>query len=199
MLRNQWLDELRSELRSQRLPASYVSGFMDEIAGHLDDILFQEKIEMSTDAINRSNIDARLGTPQALASAVGETYEYPTFAGRHPLLMFLLAPLPLFVTVVVAQCLLIGVLEWLGFVEQKTTTFSMLWKSMNYVPAVLATLWLCRCWQESERHWGWLLAATSCLAIAIAPFAATATVSSQPGKSLVGVGVRLSDSFHPTF
>ncbi|MGI9458350.1 MAG: hypothetical protein ACR2NU_17450 [Aeoliella sp.] len=172
---------------------------MDEIAGHLDDVLSQEENKMSTDAINRSMIDGKLGTPKKLASAVHEHFNYRTFAGRHPWLMFVLSPLPLFIVIVALQCLLISGLEWLGLIQPKGWMFSLLWNSMNYIPVVVVTLWLCYCWRQSERQWTWLLSAMSCLALAVAPFAATVTISSEPGQSLIAVGVFFSDSFASYF
>jgi hypothetical protein len=76
-------DQLRSELLRRRLPRFYVHRVVREFDDHADDI------SAEGDAPR-----ARLGDPSLLAQRFAAEYRARHFAGRHPWLVFLIAPIP---------------------------------------------------------------------------------------------------------
>jgi hypothetical protein len=88
MASQRWRDRLLKELHRQGLPSSYVSRLVEELTDHAAD-LFKEN--PSVDA--ERNADARLGTPEHLAAIARVEFQRRTFAGRHPVLTFLVGPI----------------------------------------------------------------------------------------------------------
>src|SRR5262249_24026769 len=80
-----YLDALRSELSRRDLPREYLERVVREIADHQQDI--QEEL-------GPSDSTRRLGDMRRLADALVAGFRARTFCGRHPLLTFVLAPIP---------------------------------------------------------------------------------------------------------
>jgi hypothetical protein len=97
-----WRNRVSTALRKQGLPQSYINRLVEELADHATDLVFEEK---SMDAHER--LEARLGSPEALAAAAKQEYQRRTFAGRHPALMFLAGPIVLMLGMLVASSLLV--------------------------------------------------------------------------------------------
>lgn len=96
----QWRDRLRQELRRQGLPSDYISRLVEELSDHAADISMEKS---SMDA--EQNAVARLGTPEQLASFARFEFQRRTFAGRHPILIFLAGPLFTIVGAMIVVCL----------------------------------------------------------------------------------------------
>src|SRR5262245_46923954 len=96
-------DELRSELRRQGLPHSYVERLLAELDDHYEDLVEERSTSMGaarklqSESISQENLQERLGEPAQLALFAAEQYHARSFWGRHPVLTYLLAPLPLLV------------------------------------------------------------------------------------------------------
>lgn len=82
-------DRLRDELRKRGLPLDYAARLIEELADHFTDI---QKENPSMDA--HLSAEERLGSPQLLASTAQRELAGRTFAGRHPILTFLIGPIP---------------------------------------------------------------------------------------------------------
>jgi hypothetical protein len=89
MVKSPWRDRLREELRKRNLPPAYAARLIEELADHVTD-LEQENPSMDAQLL----IEEKLGTPESLAEAAAAELAGRTFAGRHPVLMFLVAPIP---------------------------------------------------------------------------------------------------------
>jgi hypothetical protein len=89
MVKPPWHDRLRDELRQRRLPPNYSARLFEELADHFTDV---QKENLSMDA--QTSAEEKLGSPELLASAAQRAFAGRTFAGRHPILTFLIGPIP---------------------------------------------------------------------------------------------------------
>lgn len=96
----QWRDRLQQELCRQGLPSDYVSRLVDELSDHAADISMEKS---SMDA--EQQVAARLGNPQQLASFARSEFQRRTFAGRHPLLVFVAGPIFSIIGALMVVCL----------------------------------------------------------------------------------------------
>jgi hypothetical protein len=84
----QWRDRLRQELRRQGLPSDYISRLVEELFDHAADISMETP---SMDA--EQSAAARMGNTEQLACFARSEFQRRTFAGRHPLLVFVAGPI----------------------------------------------------------------------------------------------------------
>lgn len=141
----------------------------------------------------------QLGDPLTLAAGAAREYHRRTFSGRHPILMFLLAPLPL------------ALVAWAGAVSSIATLFGWLgpesggdvpdaWRyGMPVVlvlwavlPPTLVALLVCRMSVRSGRTWRWVAASLACIALATAAFRSDLRWPSKPGNGQLMVGFGLN-------
>src|SRR6266850_859778 len=93
-------DELRSELRRQRLPRAYITRLLAELDDHYEDLLEERSTSMGAARklqLEQDDLRQRLGEPAQLALFAAEKYHARSFWGRHPLVTYLLGPLPLLI------------------------------------------------------------------------------------------------------
>lgn len=139
-----WLEGLADELRSRGLPHRYVERYVGELSDHLNDIECEEQV-MSTEA----SIERKMGTPEQLTAAALTEYHRITFAGRHPWLTFVLAPVPTLALVVVVYLLILiggaSMLEGATVSSHPMTLRTFVWVShgLAFVPATAVSLLLC--------------------------------------------------------
>ena len=93
-------DELRSELRRQKLPQAYIERLLAELDDHYEDLLEERSTSMGAARklqLEQDDLSVRLGEPAQLALFAAEKYHARSFWGRHPVVTFLIGPLPLLV------------------------------------------------------------------------------------------------------
>jgi len=83
-----WLERCAAELRKRHLPASYRARLLEELADHLSE-LEQETTSMDAQVL----LEERIGCPEVVAAEARSEFNRRTFAGRHPVLTFGVAPL----------------------------------------------------------------------------------------------------------
>lgn len=145
----------------------------------------------------------QLGNPRELAAGAAREYHRRTFSGRHPILMFLLAPLPLalvaWVAVVASIAALFG---WLGpksggdvpgAWRYGMPVVLVLWA---VVPPTFVALLICRMSTRSGRSWRWIAVSLGMLALATAAFHSDLRWPSRPGNGQLMVGFGLNS--HPS-
>ncbi|AMV20643.1 hypothetical protein [Planctomyces sp. SH-PL14] len=104
-----WLDQLRTELQTRRLPRRYVTRLLRELSDHVTD---EWENPMSKDAPQAPGPAAvpgpleRLGSPQLVAESAARELRARSFAARHPVWTF--GVLPPLLAIVVAAALLLG-------------------------------------------------------------------------------------------
>ena len=104
-----WLKRLDAQLRKHHLPAGYRARLLDELADHLSE-LEQETASMDAPLL----LEERLGTPSELAAQARSEFDRRTFAGRHPVLTFGVAPVFGVLATVVVTLWLAFYVVWLA-------------------------------------------------------------------------------------
>lgn len=214
-----WHDELIAELRRRGLPRAYCRRLAAELADHYHDALaeastgaasstsssstFLESGDHGMEAERIQTVCGQLGDPHTLAAGAAQEYHRRTFSGRHPILMFLLAPLPL------------ALLAWAGTVASIATLFGWLgpesgsevpnaWRYgmpvvlvlWAVVPPTLVALLVCRMSVRSGRTWRWVVASLALIALATAAFQSDLRWPSKPGNGQLLIGFGLNS--HPS-
>lgn len=173
-----WPEALREALVARRLPLEYQERFMDELLDHCADLM-EENPDM-----NAITLATRMGSPDALAAQAAETVRRRTFGGRHPVLTFILAPIPLVVGAIIAVVFVAAIpLELLGsFIPENRrnsvgAVFSealfleaFCW-TVRILPFALAAWWFCRSARRAGLSWRWPVAACALIAFLAAAFA----------------------------
>jgi len=83
-----WNERLVAALRRQGLPTDYVNRLVEELTDHATD-LSRENNSMEAE----QNVEARLGSPEYLATFAKKELQRLTFAGRHPVVTFVAGPI----------------------------------------------------------------------------------------------------------
>ncbi|MFO1093385.1 MAG: hypothetical protein U0992_08750 [Planctomycetaceae bacterium] len=104
-----WLAQFDAELRRQRLPARYRARLRDELADHISHFE-QENLSMDAQVL----LEERLGTPSELAAQARTEFDRRTFAGRHPVLTFGVAPIFAVMGTLIATLLFAWLVAWLA-------------------------------------------------------------------------------------
>ena len=140
-----WLDDVRQELVKRRVCATYRERLLTELRDHIDDLRCEERNHaMSTETWDGGALTSRLGQPKEIATAV-ESHAMPVrFARRHPLITYLLTPIPALIVLWVAYVAgLIGIAN--AFESYKDAAWAVqlagiLVHGIAYVPPVVLTL-----------------------------------------------------------
>jgi hypothetical protein len=199
MASRQWLDRLETELRRRSLPAGYRARLLEELADHLSE-LEQEKTSMDAQLL----LEERIGTPETVASNARSEYTRRTFAGRHPVLTFGVAPLFAVIGILLSTLLVAWCAVWVLAMTtpqllQETappTTFQwclvycVLW-FVRLVPFGLSAWLFARAGRRLHRpHWS-LLACTIVAALAFVFWMNVQTATDQvQGQVFFGLAVQ---------
>lgn len=194
---HRWQNRLASELKARKVPPAYARRLLDELQDHILD-LQEADMNQGTEAESTIDFAERLGDPKELAEQASAAHVYPTWAGRHPWLAFVAwTPVLFLLSVAAFGLLLVGVAT---FFEGSTvaTNPSLMqvvtlggW-AVAFLPAVVASLLLCRMVGRSGRRKLWALAACVLLAfLAGSLFVSCSPPYSKPGTGnfTIGLGV----------
>lgn len=171
MVPQHWRSRLVKELRRQGLPRDYVDRLVDEWSDHASDLILENP---SMDAENV--VESRLGKSEHLAEVATKEFRRRTFAGRHPILAFVISPLLMVIFTTGVILVLTGLMLDLGVgnpVLQNGIGFCCS-ALLPFAPFLLSTLlfvWLGR--RAGLRYWG--MVACAIIAIAALGFRAEAT------------------------
>lgn len=211
--------ELHDELTRRGLPSAYIERLLSELDDHYVDLLAERSSPMSAarklqfEESPALDPQQQLGEPAHLALFAAEQYHARSFWGRHPVVTFLLAPLPLLVLSFVAMGL--GVTgagktiayiceHWFGMSDSNTYPGDYLtaqagmmvavsWLLIVVPPLVVAWL-LCRIAARNALNWRWPIASCFLLAFVAGCLAVSYRLAVQPheGQFMVGLGFALS-------
>jgi hypothetical protein len=159
-----WHSELRRALVRRRLPQDYRERLMGELLDHFYDLM-EENPHMDA-----RTLTSRLGWPDDLARAASAEYRRRTFAGRHPIVTFLVAPVPTVATLIVGLLLLLFGVAWLvpdkwihssrGVAITPIVLFAIAW-TLRLAPFAVAALLFTRGAARSGCDFRWSMAATA--------------------------------------
>jgi hypothetical protein len=223
-MENQQLREkLAAELRRQRLPASYVERLLAEWDDHLADLQDERNATMNTartpessaNDAQRETIDLheRLGDPATLAVLAEQSYRQRSFLGRHPIVTFLLLPVPLIVAEIIgfffAWMLLGPVLDGLldpvlkgkfDGVNKVEHPFAgcfflagLSW-FLIVMPPLGTMLWICRVARRNHLGSRWPLTAGCLVAVFCALFYVSWRLPTAPGSGIFMIGFNVDSS-----
>lgn len=184
-------DELRRELVRRRLPRFYVHRAVREFTDHCQDI----DAEGASAAVSGE----RIGNPRELARQFATEFRKQHFAGRHPWLVFALAPLPCTIAGV-AICYFAGFvcLHFLGLLTSDSATnftsqfLALAMTQAGLIAPVLAVTWYFGRWAYQSGcggRWFWTVAALQCLFAAA--FQTQLVLPTEPGNGTFSVGLML--------
>ncbi|MBX9790830.1 MAG: hypothetical protein K2Y37_18075 [Pirellulales bacterium] len=211
-----WHEQLEGELRRQGLPRAYRRRLAAELTEHFHDALDDrhcDRLFSTTNSLQQGDqgmeaeriqaVCGQLGDPVALAAGAAHEYQRRTFSGRHPILMFLVAPLPMalvaWAAVVVAVTSLFA---WLG--PESGAAVPAAWRYgmpvvlvlWAIVPPTLIALWVCRMSARSGRTWRWIAVSLALISLATAAFHSDMRWPTRPGNGQLLIGFGLNS--HPS-
>lgn len=180
-------NQLRHELLRRRLPRFYVHRAVREYADHFHDLI--------REGVSDDSSAARLGDPQALAAQLATEYRARHFAGRHPWLVFALAPIP---CTILAAALFIAIgattvelLEpVLGAVSLRCLLVAVFYTSLT-LPMLGAT-WFFGRWAIRSgcgARWFWTSSALVCALAAATQFKLSFATDTQDGSLIIGLAL----------
>lgn len=165
-----WFETLRRDLVRQRLPAHAINRYLRELADHAEDHA------TSTGAVQaESGLTELLGERHLLVEQATQEYRLATFSGRHPILTFVLAPIPVAFGAWMAYFLVVGLVflgvgylvygpaVWHAF-ESMEYWSTLAWITLMAVimlgavaPPLATLLWYSRLARRCGRSWRWLV------------------------------------------
>lgn len=197
-----FLNRMRKELESRGFSSAYVQRLLHEWHDHLIDLSEEKGNAMSMDASLSGGLVNRMGEPRELADAAAKEFRKRTFAGRHPVVTFLLAPIPLTIVAWIGMFLLgIGGVElakWMMGGELTPSSgewtptaifgaYAMLYAFVLTPPISLATYFV-RLSRNSLRGWKWGLASCLLIALMAAAFQSNLGFPSGAAKGHLSLG-----------
>jgi hypothetical protein len=207
-------DELRSELRRQRLPQAYITRLLAELDDHYEDLLEERSTSMGAarklqvSQNEQNDLQQRLGEPAQLALFAGEQYHARSFWGQYPWVTYLLAPLPLFFVCwiffvlafsAVVNCILFVGVRAFGWPEDVRVVFEhSVWRQAILIaftswyvivlPPLTAAWILCRTYGRNALNWRWPMVGCALLAITAGCFEVSYRIATKPGNGMFMFG-----------
>ena len=189
-----WLEDVQNQLVVHGMPAAYRERILGELGDHIEEIRCEERNHaMSTETLKSGLLDTRLGKPAEIAAAAEQHVAHVFFARRHPVITYLLVPIPILAGLWFAYTLgLAGILS--GFESFKDRAWavsaaSVLVHGVAYVPAILLTLALAWIAMRSETKITWWLAGSALVALVSGMMMVSLQMPTTPGTGTLQVGV----------
>jgi hypothetical protein len=204
------LEQLQRNLLRRGLPRDYVNRAVQELADHHADLV--EAAPENGAATTGDAAWQRLGNVDSISKELARKYHQRTFAGRHPVLTFVIAPFPAMLLFWVATFAVtwgtISVVgsAWLDEAETSAMRDMMqpenriaVWSAYAIhfatlvVPPVIGALWYCRLARRSGRGIRWAAAACALVTLlACLVFSdLRMPVDEQHGTLVIGLNVTL--------
>jgi hypothetical protein len=209
-------DALRAELARRGLPPAYIERLLGELDDHYTDLLEERSSSMGAARkldFETNILQERIGEPTQLAIFAAEQYRARSFWGRHPIVTFVLGPLPfLLVSWIITGCAVVWSAEgityvcdhWFGIEQDKIVYADHLWTQAGVMlvaswlilvfPPVLVAVALCRTARRNAVSWRWPI--ISCVLLSL--MAGFLTVgyylglAPNDGRLMIGVDFALS-------
>jgi len=192
MSEQSWLNQVARALVCRGLPRNYIRRLTDELAEHYQDL------SMENQSMDANLLAERLGTPAELAERAVQEMRGRRFAGRHPLVTFVAAPLP--ITVVLLLGFGLTFLATLSFVPEDsdageaipgwvaTVLPTLVW-AMRFLPFIAGASFFC--WLGNRALCGprWSFAACALVGVLASLFAISLTLpTAGPGSGTLTLG-----------
>ena len=195
MAGSSWLHEVQTALTSERMSHRYRYRLIEELRDHLEDISEERESPMSTEALHDQMLQSRLGSADDIVQSAKANLPTGVFARRHPIVTYLVAPLPLLIVLWVAYvAALIGIVSLVepsAHVPWHARVAGVLISGLAYVPTlfvVLAITWVAI---RSHSKIRWWLAGALPVAILSALLVVSFRMPTTPGTGNFSVGFSL--------
>jgi hypothetical protein len=210
-LRDERQQELRRELRRQRLPAAYIARLLSELDDHYTDLLEERSSSMGSARkleFQSDDLEQRLGYPTQLAVFAAERYHARSFWGRHPVVTYVLGPLPLLIAMWVVYLASIQIPvycvgtfgERMGWWTQagsevaaqnhllvQAILLTIFTWGVLVLPPLGAALALCRVYRRNRLDWRWPVLGCAVLALLVAAFQVSWRLDTGPSVAERGL------------
>src|SRR5262245_60525714 len=205
MSNHRMLEAVAGELRRQGLPSADIGRLFQELEDHVSDVLAEQGGSMDGQTLADEQIESRLGRPEVLVAAALANRRQASVFGRHPIVSFVVAPIPLAILSWVAFLLLcwpaIELVSWMrGQGDVLALRDWPMWlvyamKAMEiglrFVPPACAAGLLCWCAKRAAVSWKWT--AAGCSLVALAAYALVVQVTlgrpEEPGSGSLQLGL----------
>jgi hypothetical protein len=177
------LDSLRADLIRRGLPARYVRRLVEELEDHEQDIVNEQPGGMNDPA-------SRLGNLTDLADRIVAEFRAARFVGRHPVLAFVIMPVPLVVVMWMAVFFVAALLSLLedavGGTGRCIEAYAI-YLGLRFFPFAAAALVVCR-WAYRSGRGGWSFVACALIGLLAGSLVATVTFpgGNEEGRLLFG-------------
>jgi hypothetical protein len=204
-------DALRTELERGGLPPAYIERLLGELDDHFTDLLEERNSSMGAARkldFEANDLQERLGEPAQLAIFAAEQYRARSFWGRHPIMTFVLGPLPLLLVswIVTATTIVwIGMglnyvcEHWFGIEQDKVVYADHLWVQAAFMvaftwfivvfPPVTVAATLCRTARRNGVAWRWPIISCALISLAAGLMAVSYQLALQPNEGRIMLGV----------
>lgn len=201
----QSLEHLTNELMRRGLPRAYISRLVEELDDHITDLIDDRRFAMSKDAGRTIEVEKQIGHVEHLALCADTEFRKRTFWGRHPLLTFLLAPIPVLLftwalcfageaLVVKALPTVLGDayrLEGRPATEWPRPMFGIIWTLLSVAmiaPPVVAVVLFCQLARRSQVSWRWWSCAVLLISALAGLYHCHLTLPLEPGRGALAIG-----------
>lgn len=192
MAESNWLHEVQTALTTARLSHRYRCRLVEELRDHLDDLIEERESTMSTEALHDQSLHARLGTADEIVKSAKANLPTGAFARRHPIVTYLLAPLPLLIVLWIAYlAALIGIVTLFKptvFEPWHARVAGVLISGLAYVPTLLVVLAITWIAVRSQSKVRWWLAGALPVAFLSALLVVSFRMPTAPGTGSLNVG-----------
>jgi hypothetical protein len=196
------LEIVAAELRRYGLPSAEVARLLQELDDHVADLFAGQGGLMDEVMQVNEQIESRLGRPEALVAAALANRRQTSVFGRHPVLSFVVAPIPLAILSWIGFFLLwIGLVEATGWIlgddavqdwpALKIYAMQTMEIGMRFLSPALAVVLLCWCAKRAGMSWRWTLAATCLVALIAGALVVQTTLSEEARQGTIVFGLGL--------
>jgi hypothetical protein len=200
MSNHRMLETVAAELRRCGLPSAEVARLLQELADHVADLLAEQGGLMNEAMQVNERIESRLGRPEDLVAAALANRRQTSVFGRHPILSFVMAPIPLAILSWAGFFLLwIGLVQATGWILGENALrdlpalrdyLMMIMKvGMRFLAPAVAVVLLCWCAKRGGMSWRWTLAATCLVALLAGALVVQSTISTEARKGTITFGL----------
>jgi len=195
-----WLESVEQELVRSKVSVAYRERLLGELRDHVEDVYCEERNRaMSAEAVQDGMLEARLGKPAEVASAAKKVGTKSYFARRHPLVTYLLIPIPalvlLWITYTATLAGIFSLFDQYKSAEWAVSAASLLTHGIAYVPAILLTLLFAWLAIRSNTKIAWWLSSSAIVAFVSGLMMVNLRFPTTPGTGSLNVGL----GFPPPF
>ncbi len=189
-----WLEAVEQELVRNEVSVAYRERLLGELRDHVEDIYCEERNHaMSAQAVQDGMLESRLGNPAEVAAAAKKVGTKSYFARRHPLVTYVLIPVPalilLWVAYTAALAGIFSMFEQYKSAEWAVSTASLLTHGLAYIPAILLTLLIAWVAIRSNTKIAWWLSGAAIVAFVSGLMMVNLQIPTTPGTGSLNVGL----------